>query len=78
MQYRKPGLRHFEIIGEVETLKSKNGEFVYIVTSKRREKRHVTRIETTESIIKQFIPFLYKTVKVQFLKGCVFITEINN
>jgi len=75
MKYRKPGNRPFTIIGEVETLKSLNGEFVYIVTSKYREKREVTRIEATEDIIKQFIPYLYKVVEVQFIKGCVFIKE---
>lgn len=77
MNYRKPGDRHFEITGEVETLKSLNGEFVYIVTSKKHQRRQCTRIEMTEDMVKQFIPYLYKAVKAQFIKGCVFITEIN-
>jgi hypothetical protein len=76
MRYRKPGNRLFEITGEVETLKSLNGEFVYIVTSKRHERRDVTRIEAPEEVIKQFIPYLYKIINAQFIKGCVFIKEV--
>lgn len=73
MKYRKPGDRPFEITGEVETLNAANN-CVYIVTSAKREKRACTRIEMSEDQVKQFIPYLYKVVKAQFIKGCVFIT----
>lgn len=74
MKYRKPGNRPFEITGEVEALNAANNS-IYIVTSNKHEKRACTRIEMDEAQVKQFIPYLYKIVKAQFIKGCVFISE---
>ncbi|GEM_PF-5695500 len=77
MNYRKPGNRPFEIIGEVERMGCiNNTNSVYIITSKPKEKRQCTRLEMDEAQVKQFVPYLYKTVKIQFIKGCVFINEI--
>lgn len=79
MKYRKPGDRSFEIIGEVERVSEINGSyFVYIVTSKKHEKRYLTRIEAPINKIKEFIPFLYQNIKAQFIKGCVFVTLLND
>jgi hypothetical protein len=75
INYRKPGITHFEIVGEVETLNAANNS-VYIVTSKNREKRSVTRIEMSEQQVKDFIPYLYQVVKAQFIKGCLFIQPV--
>lgn len=75
MNYRKPGNRTFEVTGEVEQLGGLNAAYVYILTSKPREKRRVVRVETTEEIVKQFVPYLYQTVTALFAKGCVFINQ---
>lgn len=75
IKYRKPGIRPFEVTGEVETLNAASNS-VYIVTSKQHEKRVVVKITMTEDQVKQFIPHLYEIVKVQFIKGCVFISKL--
>jgi hypothetical protein len=73
MKYRKPGIRPFEITGEVERLNAINN-CVYILTHSPHERRQRTRIQMEEAQVKQFIPYLYKIVNVKFIKGCVFIS----
>jgi len=72
-EYKKPGSSNYEITGEVETLNASNNS-VDILISKGREPRKLVNISMPENMVKQFIPYLYVTVKAKFINGSVFIT----
>jgi hypothetical protein len=79
IRYRKSGIGHFELIGEVERIGiSSIGEYyVDVVTSSKYERRMVTKITMSINLSKLFIPYLYKAIKAEFNNECLSITKIS-